>query len=66
MEEKPIDTFGYVLIGLLLSLLIIAGFISYQSIDFQILQKLEATTLVLPTPIVAQPSPSSPSATNKP
>ena len=66
MEDKPIDAFGYILIGTLLFLLGIAGYISYKSIDFQILKKLESTPLILPTPVLTPPASASPSAANKP
>ncbi|MFA4827458.1 MAG: hypothetical protein WC596_04405 [Candidatus Shapirobacteria bacterium] len=56
MDPKPIDPIGWTLIGILFLLLTYAGYLSYKSIDFQILQKLESIPLVLPTPIIASPS----------
>jgi hypothetical protein len=56
MEIKKLNFWGYLLIGLFLSLLTYAGYISYKSIDWTVLNRLEAETLVLPTPITASPS----------
>jgi hypothetical protein len=66
MDEKPIDLIGWILIGLLFFFLSIAGYISYKSIDFQVLKKLESTPLILPTPILTPAVEASPSATVKP
>jgi hypothetical protein len=49
MPQK--DPIGNIIIITLLSLLIVAGFISYRSIDWTVLQRLEKQQLVLPTPI---------------
>jgi hypothetical protein len=49
MKNK--DLFGSILLIILLILVIIAGVISYQSIDWTVLQRLENQQLVLPTPI---------------
>ena len=49
MKNK--DFFGSTLLIILLILIIIAGIISYQSIDWAVLQRLEKQQLVLPTPI---------------
>ena len=56
MIQKPLDFIGYFLISTFLILLTYAGYISYQSIDWTVLQRLESQTLVLPTPIIASPS----------
>jgi len=50
------DIVGTILICTLLTLLTIAGIISYRSIDWSVLQRLEGQKLVLPTPIIASPS----------
>jgi hypothetical protein len=57
MKETKIDFWGWTLIISLFILLIVGGYLSYKSIDYQILTKLENQKLVLPTPIV-QASPS--------
>lgn len=62
-QEPRIDPIGYSLIGLLLLLLFYAGWLSYKSIDWTVLKRLESQTLVLPTPIIAPPS--TPSAEKK-
>ncbi len=62
MEEYKIDTIGTILISCLLLCLILAGYISYKHIDFNVLQKIENHPLVLPTPIVSSPAISTPSA----
>jgi len=59
MPQK--DPIGNIIIIILLSLLIVAGIISYKSIDRTILQKLEKQKLVLPTPIVTITNISTPS-----
>lgn len=51
MKNEKIDTIGWILIGLFLILLTYAGYLSYKSIDFNVLKKLEAQKLILPTPI---------------
>lgn len=50
MPQK--DPIGNIIIIVLLSLLAIAGVISYKSIDWTVLQRLEKQQLVLPTPVV--------------
>ena len=57
MNQK--DPIGNIIITLLFILLAIAGFISYKSIDWDVLKRMEEIPLVLPTPI-----PLSNSATN--
>lgn len=47
-SAKQPDTFSYILIVTLLALLTYAGFISYKSIDYDILKKLEAMPLNIP------------------
>lgn len=53
MEDKPIDFVGSLLLLTLFLLLAYAGFLSYQSIDWDVLKRMEASPLVLP----ATPSP---------
>ena len=56
MPIKKLDFWGYLLIGFFLLLLTYAGYISYKSIDWTVLTRLESETLILPTPIIASPS----------
>ena len=56
------DIIGSILLTSLFILLIIAGNISYQSIDWQVLKKIENQKLILPTPIVTTSNTSTPSA----
>ena len=68
MSDKK-DLIGNIIIITLLILISIAGFISYKSIDWTVLKRLEAQPLILPTPIPASPSAttsiSSPTAVKK-
>ncbi len=45
------DFIGNILILILITLLIVAGYISYKSIDWKVLNRIESQTLILPTPI---------------
>ena len=56
MPSPKLDIWGVLLISLLFLLLTYAGYLSYKSIDWTILKRLESETLVLPTPVVASPS----------
>ena len=56
MESPKIDFWGYLIISTFLLLLAYAGYLSYKSIDWAVLTRLESQTLVLPTPIIASPS----------
>jgi hypothetical protein len=49
MKNK--DFFGSILLIVLLILIIIAGIISYKSIDWTVLNRLEEKQLILPTQI---------------
>jgi len=62
MEDKPIDFIGGVLLLALFLLLAYAGFLSYKSIDWDVLKRLESAPPVLPPPATssALPSQSSP------
>jgi hypothetical protein len=55
-KENKIDFWGYLIIGFFLLLLSYAGYLSYKSIDWTVLTRLESQKLVLPTPIIASPS----------
>lgn len=55
MQDKPLDPIGYFLIFTLFALLSYAGYLSYKSIDYDILKKLESQPLILPTPVPAAP-----------
>lgn len=64
MTDKPLDFWGYLIIVTLMSLLSYAGFLSYKSIDWDVLKRLEEAPLNLPAPItptITAP-PASPSA----
>lgn len=52
-ENKKPDYIGNTIVFILLGLLLYAGFLSYKSIDWDVLKRLENTPLVLPTPIPA-------------
>lgn len=63
-ENKQPDYIGNAIVFILLSLLIYAGYLSYKSIDWTVLTRLESEKLVLPTPIPAtQSAQIAPSAT---
>ncbi len=64
MKNK--DIIGPLLIALLFVFLIIVGIISYRSIDWEVLQKLEGNKLILPTPIVKTNQISTPSTISTP
>ena len=74
-ENKKPDYIGNTIVFVLLSLLIYAGYLSYKSIDWDVLKRLESQPLILPTqtPIVpaspsaqiASPSPTTTSSTIK-
>ena len=55
MEIKKLDIWDYLIITVLLIFLSYAGYLSYKSIDWTVLKRLESQTLVLPTPM-ATPS----------
>jgi len=46
-----IDRNGWILLSLLFVCLAVSGYISYRAIEWDVLEKLEATPLVLPTQI---------------
>jgi hypothetical protein len=52
--KKEIDFFGYTLIISLFIMLVIAAYLSFKSIDYKILEKLEASPLDLTTPKTTQ------------
>ncbi len=56
MDSPKIDLLTYSLIIFLTISLIVAGYLSYKSIDWTVLQRIESQTLVLPSPAVASPS----------
>ncbi len=67
MQPQKIDPIGYTLIIIFFVLLSYAGYLSYKSIDWTVLTRLESQKLVLPTPI-SSPSPTalSPTPASKP
>lgn len=50
-ENKKPDYIGNIIVFILFGLLIYAGILSYKSIDWNVLKKLESTELNLPTPV---------------
>lgn len=62
-ENKKPDYIGNTIVFILLGLLLYAGFLSYKSIDWDVLKRLENTPLVLPTPIPTTTATSSATAT---
>ncbi len=52
-QHEEIGLIGYILGFTLFIFLIIAGYISYKSIDWKVLQKMEAQQLIVP-PIATQ------------
>ena len=62
METPKSDFIAISIITIFFLLLSYAGYISYQSIDWTVLKRLESQKLVLPTPI-SSPSASSLSPT---
>jgi len=55
-ENKKPDYIGNTIVFILLGLLIYAGYLSYRSIDWNVLKRLESEQLILPTPIPATSS----------
>lgn len=60
MPVKKLDSVGYLLIICLLLSLLYAGYLSYKSIDWTILDRLEAVPLNLPPPATASAKLSAP------
>ena len=60
------DIIGSILLLSLFILLIVAGIISYQSIDWDVLKRIENQKLILPTPIVTTSNISTPSVVSTP
>lgn len=56
MEDKKLDIWGIILIATLFIFLSYAGYLSYKSIDWTVLDRLESQTLILPTSIPASSS----------
>lgn len=50
MDNKQIDYPGILLVTILLILLTYAGYLAYKSIDWKVLDRLEQSPIVLPTP----------------
>ena len=50
------DHIGNILVFILITLLAIAGYFSYKSIDWKVLNRIESQTLSLPTQTPATPS----------
>jgi len=55
-ENKKTDYIGNTIVFILFGLLLYAGYLSYKSIDWTILKRLESEPLILPTPIPATQS----------
>lgn len=54
-NQQP-DYIGNIIVSIFLGLLLYAGYLSYKSIDWTVLKRLENDQLVLPTPIPATQS----------
>jgi hypothetical protein len=52
-KDNQISPTLYILIFILFAFLAYGGYLSYKSIDYQILNKLESQKLILPTPIAS-------------
>ena len=55
-DKKNIDYIGVTLVLIFFILLTYAGFLSYKSIDWEVLKRLENSPIALPTPVVSTPS----------
>lgn len=68
MKNSSLDPIGATIITVFFLLLSYAGYLSYISIDWTVLERLESQTLVLPTPVPASTSatPATPSASISP
>lgn len=55
-ENKKPDYIGNTIVFILFGLLLYAGYLSYKSIDWDVLKRLESEPLILPTPIPATQS----------
>jgi len=49
-NQNKIDYIGIILLSIFFILLSYAGFLSYKSIDWDVLKRLESSPLILPTP----------------
>ena len=58
------DFIGIILTTTLLILIIITGIISYKSIDWTVLKRVESQKLILPTVIPSQQSPTATPSSN--
>lgn len=50
-ENNNLDWISWTMIGVFFALLAIAGVFSYKSIDWDVLKRMEAAPIVLPTPV---------------
>lgn len=55
-QKPPVDYPGILIITTLLLLLSYAGYLAYQSIDWDALKHLEAQPLMVPPPTVVSPT----------
>ncbi|MFA6602882.1 MAG: hypothetical protein WCT01_03705 [Candidatus Shapirobacteria bacterium] len=62
-HSKPLDTLGITLIAIFFILLSYAGFLSYKSIDWNVLKRMENQPLSLPALPVPATASASPAAT---
>lgn len=60
MKDKKKDIVGTISITILFTLLIITSYLSYKSIDWDVLKRIESQELILPTPIPIQSTQSVP------
>ena len=58
MNQK--DPIGNIIIAVLFVLLAVAGYLSYKSIDWDVLKRMEEIPLTLPTPIPSSTSSATP------
>jgi len=55
MNKNQYDFPGIIIITIFLILLSYAGYLAYKSIDWDVLKRLEAQPIVLPTPVPTTP-----------
>lgn len=58
MQQETIDLPGYFILAILFILLSYAGYLAYISIDWKVLERLENSPLIVPTPLIS-PAPAS-------
>jgi len=61
-QNQTVDWIGVCLVAFFFILLSYAGYLSYKSIDWDVLKRMENQKLILPTPLPL-PSPTTPAST---